>query len=284
MRTMLAMALLAVTAGICAAQDDRDKKVAEQKKQAEAVLKTLEMEEHAFVETKHLLIYAPKAMEKQMKAKGAVLENYHDQAVKATALDVKEGYPGKITVYLLADRDQAAVFIRRVEGRRPMTGETGGFKASDDDLHAAGCAIGTRVPAEARAGEMLAAVILQRKAGKQTVLPEWLIAGFGRATSYQVLPKEKFVAEDRKLARVLVRRRDADAIWGGTLEPEEVDPLQGSLAELLAYSSSGRKYFPKFVAGFAPGENLAAKTTPQALEAAGLPADRVARAWKGWVK
>ena len=39
--------------------------------------------ESATAETKHLLIYAPRAMEKRLKAIGALLEKYHDLAIEA---------------------------------------------------------------------------------------------------------------------------------------------------------------------------------------------------------
>jgi hypothetical protein len=280
MRTGTAAVLLMALAGAVCAQGDRDKKVAEQKKQGETAWKSLEAGDPSFVETKHLLVFAPKAMDKQLKAKAATLEKYHEHAVKAAGLDVKEGYSGKILVYLLPD-DGWPTFARRVEKRRPMSGESASFKAADDMLHAAASPAG-KVPVEARAGEMLAALILQRKAVRGTQLPDWLIAGFGRATSYQVLPREKFVLDDRKQSKALAKKKDASAIWGGTLEEAEAGPLQGSLAEFLAYTTGGRKYFAKIVAGFAPGENMATKTTPQALEAAGLTAEKVAKSWKNW--
>jgi hypothetical protein len=281
MRTVTTMALLAVAASLCAADDETAKKIAEQKKQAEAAWKSLEAGDFAFYETKHLLIYAPRAMEKQLKSKGATLESYHDQAVKGSGLDLKEGYPGKITVYLLNEKDQVTAFARRVEKRRPTSGESGSFKADDGMLHAAAWT-GGKGPVEARAGEMVAAVILQRKAGRGTQLPEWLLAGFGRATSYQVMPKEKFVLEDRKQTRVLAKKKNASDVWAGGLEPEEVEAMQGSVAEFLAYGPA-RKYFAKLLVGFQPGENVAAKTTAQALEASGLTAEKAAKAWKNWI-
>jgi hypothetical protein len=287
MRTLAgAVALLAALAGGLAAQDEeRAKQVAGQKKAAEAAWKSLETGDHALAETKHLLIFGPRTMQPRIKAIGALLEKYHDQAIKATGLDPKEGYPGKITVYLLPSKEDVTAFARRVEKRRPLSGETGSFQALDERLHAAACATAGKlpVPVEARAGEMLAALILQRKAGRGTSLPDWLLAGFGRATSYQVSPREKFVLADLKQARLLKKKREASAVWDGTVEPEEADPLQGNLAEFLAYGP-GRKRFEKFVEGFKPGENMAAKTTPQALENAGLTAEKVAKAWKNWVR
>jgi hypothetical protein len=285
MRTLApTLALLVALAVVAAGDDERARKVAEQKKAADKAWESLETVEHTSLETKHLLVYAPKTMQARLKAVGALLEKYHDRAREATGLDPKEGYPGKITVYLLPGREQLAAFARRVERRRPSAGEAGSFQA-DDRLHAAACPLPGKppVPVEARAGAMLASLILQRRAGLRTEVPDWLVTGFGRATSYQVSPREKFVLEDRKQARVLVKKRAAADVWGGTLEAEEVDSLQGSLAEFLAYGP-GRTRFGKVLDGFKPGENGQAKTMLQALEEAGLTADKVARSWKGWVR
>jgi hypothetical protein len=286
MRTLVGvLALLAALAGAGTAQDDQAKKVAAQKKAAEAAWNSLETGDPAFVETKHLLIYAPKGMQGRLKSIGVLLEKYHDKAIQATGQDPKEAYPGKITVYLLPGKEQLTAFARRVEKRRPMSGETGTYKADDDRLHAAAIPKEGKppIPVEARAGEELAALILQRKAGRTTALPDWLIAGFGRATSYQVSPREKFVLAEQKQIKLLKKKRDASAIWGGTLEAEEADPLQGDLGEFMAYGPA-RKYFGKFVVGFQPGENMATKTTAQALEQAGLTTEKVSKAWKNWVK
>jgi hypothetical protein len=280
-----AVALLAVLSGVATAQEERAKQVLQQKKAGQAAWKSLEAGEAAFAETKDLLIFAPKAVQPRLKLIGALLEKYHDQAIKATGLDPKEGYPGKITIYLLSDKEQLTAFARRVEKRRPMAGETGSFQALDERLHAAAFAAVRKppVPVEARAGEMLAALVLQRKAGRATALPDWLLTGFGRATSYQVSPREKFVVEDLKQSKALRKKREASAVWGGTLEAEEADALGASLAEFMAYGP-GRKRFARFVDGFKPGENMATKTTPQALEEAGLTPEKVAKAWKNWTR
>src|SRR5262249_45711526 len=95
------------------ADEARDKAVGEQKKAAEAAWKSLEIGDAAHLETKHLLIYAPKAMDKRLKATGAQLEKYHEQATKALALDLKDAYQGKITVYLFSERGSLPAFVRR---------------------------------------------------------------------------------------------------------------------------------------------------------------------------
>jgi hypothetical protein len=257
--------------------------VAVQKKAGAAAWQAVEAGAVAFHETKHLLIYAPKGMEKRLKAAGVVLEGYHDRAAKALAFDGKgpEAYPGKVTVYLFGAADHLTTFARRVEKRRPMPGETGSFSAEDERLHAAGAAGGKGISVEARAGEQLAALLLTRKAGLRTPLPDWLVGGFGRATSYRVLPREKFVLNDRRQARALAAKRQPADVWGGGLDATEADALQGSLADFLAYGP-GAGRFAKFVAGFAPGEGMTSKTTVQAMESAGIKVANVEKLWKPW--
>jgi hypothetical protein len=284
-RKVLTLVLLLSLAASSRADNEQDKKIAAQKKAAIEAWAAVDAGESAVAETKHLMIHAPKTMEKRLKIIGALLEKYHDQAIEAVRLKAKEAYPGKITVYLFPQRDNLTAFARRVEKRRPTAGETGSFSAADDRLHAA-AAPGTgktAVPVEAVAGEQIASLLLMRRAGVRTAVADWLVHGFGRATSYRVVPREKFVLEDRKLTRLLVRKRSASDIWNGTLETEEVDCLQGSLADMLAYGpGSGR--FGKLLDGFKPGENILTKTTAQAMEEAGISADRVGKLWKGFVR
>ena len=283
--------LLMLTVGLCSASllparddDDRAKAVATQKKTAEAAYKAMELGDPAHVETKHLLVYAPKAMEKRLKAIGTQLEKYHDTATKALAFE-KEAYPGKITVYLFAEKGDLAAFIRRIEKRRPMGVESGSYLAEDDQLHAVavpGAGKGA-VPVELRGGEMVAALLLQRKAGARTQLPEWLTMGFGRATSYRVTTGQKFVADERKLQRLLVRKKNAADAWGGKLEVEEAEALQASVAELVGYGLTTAR-LTKILDGFKPGENVEVKTIAQALDAANLTEEQLNKAWKRFVK
>jgi hypothetical protein len=281
--TLLALALLA---GPSFGADDKGKAVAQQKKAALDAWKAMELGEPAHAETEHLLIYAPKAMAPRLKAVGTQLEKYHEHAAKALNLDPKNAYPGKVTVYLFASKDDVTTFARRIEKRRPMSGETASYLAEDDQLHAAAAPAAGKLapPVEARAGEMVACVLLQRKAKPRTQLPEWLTQGFGRATSYKALGNGvRWVSEERKQARALVRRHSASDVWDGKVEGEELMPLQASLAEFLSYGV-GAARFEKLLAGFAPGEDMESKTTAQAIESSGVTVDRVNKTWKAWVK
>jgi hypothetical protein len=283
------LAILALAGGLATgrAQSDKEKagaRAAEQRKEAEKAWTAIDAGPYATLETRHLLLVAPKAQEGKLKAAGALLEKYFEMAVSGLGLDRKKDLPeGLITVYLLADREQVATFARRVETRRPGSGETGSFSAADERLHAVGAPATGKIPvnAETRAGEQLAALLASRKAGVRTPLPDWVLAGFGRATTYRVAPRDAVTVAERKQARALARTRNASTLWAGTVEPEELEALSGSVMDFLAYGPAGR-YVGKFLIGFQPGEGAPTKTVEQALTAAGLSGEKIDRAWKGW--
>jgi hypothetical protein len=276
---------LALTAA-ARADDDTAAKLAAQKKKAQANWEALEAGPAATLETKHLLLYAPKTMEKRLKAAGALLEKHYDLASAALGIDPKEGpWPGKLAVYLFPEREQFGAFVRRVEKRRLLPEQATTYAVEDDDnLHAAALPSRAKAgpPLEGQAGAALAQALLARKAGKNTPLPAWLVEGFGRATYYRAAPADRAVQAERRQARALSRTRGPADVWGDKLGADGADALRGSLADFLAYGPGAPK-FPAFVAGFKPGENMLAKTTAQALEAAGLLPDRVAASWKRWV-
>ncbi len=287
MRTFCGMLLVGALVGAARSADpaeDPKAKVAEQKKKAEANWETAGGGEFAHLETKHLLLFASKALEKQLPAIGAVLEKQFDQAWKALQFeDKKDDLPGKVTVYLFGSREPFTAFVRRVEKRRVMQEDEGTFSASDDDLHAAaGPPRKGGFPPEAMAGEQVAGLLMARKAGKNTPLPSWLLSGFGRATYCRASPGLKAVIEDRKQAAKLSRSRSPADVWNGTADATEMDTLAGSLVDFLAFGPLADK-FPSFVVGFQPGENMDSRTAAQAMESAGLKGDVIDKAWKRWV-
>ncbi len=277
--------LLAVALGLPAASDDEAAaKVAAQKKKAGANWQSVEAGPAATLETKHLLLYAPKALEKRLKAAGPLLEKHYELAASALGTDPKEDpWPGKLAVYLFPEREQFGAFVRRVEKQRLLPGQTTAFSAEGDEPHAAAMPPAKAgPPLEGQAGSAVAQALLARKAGKDTPLPAWLLAGFGRATYYRAAPADRAVQAERRQARSLSRTRGPADVWDEKLDAAEAEVLSASLAEFLAYGPGSPK-FPAFVAGFKPEENMQAKTAAQALDAAGLPPDRVTASWKRWV-
>lgn len=281
MRTsVLLLALLALP--LWADDDDSAKVLAEQKAAAEAGWKALDVGEMATHETEHLRVVGPKEMEGKLKAVGASVERYHALALKTLAIPPKEAHPGKITVYLLPSTANYPTFARMVEKRRPEAGETGSFDATDARLHAAAAPGKGGTPADVKAGEMVAALLLARKAGVRTPLPDWLPSGFGRATTYRLSPKDKAVAAERKQARLIGRRKSAADVWDAKVEAEEAGPMNAALAEFLAYGP-GAARFPKFVQGYKPVEDMESRSTADALDAIDQTGEGINKRFKEWL-
>jgi hypothetical protein len=290
-RCSLILVLAAFAAAGPARADEAEDKakalLAAQKKKAEANWALLEAGEPARLETDHFLIYAPKALEKTLKDAGALLESEYKTGREALSFPEKtEPWKGKLTVYLFSERPQFTGFVRRVEKRRLVSGETSSMMAADDALHVAASPPQNKWewPVEAQAAEQVGGVLVQRRAGVGTVLPEWLVSGFGRATYYRALPKHELTLADRRLAGDLVakKKKTAKDIWTGPLEADEAGALGGALADFFAYGP-GVPHFEKLLEGFKPEENVEKKTMEQALEKTKINKDKIEPNWKSWV-
>jgi len=285
MRTLTALVLVLLAVATLPAEgpaEDAAAKLAAQKKQAQENWETVEAGELSMAESKYLVIVAPKAMEKQLKATGAFLDKQYGLAWEALQFEKKDALPGKVTVYLFAEREAFTNFVRRIEKRRVMADDIGSFSATDEDLHAAASPPRKgAMPLEAMAGQQVAGLLLTRKAGAKVPLPSWLIDGFGRATYYRAAPGTKLVADERRQAARLTRSRSAADVWNGTADADEMDVLAASLVDFLAYGP-GRAKFPALVIGFRPGENQDSRTAAQAMEAAGIKAEIIEKRWKEW--
>jgi hypothetical protein len=264
-----------------------DPKVAAQKKAAQENWAALDLGEPVHHETPNLLLYASKSEEAKLKDMGVTLEKYY-AAAKAVQLDAKkEMWPGKLTVYLFADRDEFTSYLRRVEKRRLDEDETGLHTVEGDFPRVAAGPPRSKqtVNLAMHAGEQIAAALLQRKAGVKTPLPDWLMVGFGRATSWRVHPRDKATSDARREALVLVvnKQRTAQQVWSGSLEAAEATVLRPTLADLMAYGP-GSSRFPAFVTGFRPDEGQERRSTEQALEAAGIKSENLAKVWPEFVR
>lgn len=261
----------------------------ELKKKTEANWEAVGGGKPALHETKHFVLCAPEAMAKKLKDAGELLEKHHDKAKAALKFEIGEDakgevLPGKVVVYLFGERDHFKAFVRRIEARRLLPEETASFLAADDKLHVAVSPPRGKegLPIEIQACEQTASLLLARRAGVRTPLPDWVSSGFGRATYYRVAPADKVVKMDRLLATNLARKRAISDVWDGKIAADEAPALYGSLMDFLAYGPASSA-FPKFVAGFQPEENQERKTAGQAFEAANLKPERIAKSWKAWV-
>jgi hypothetical protein len=275
----IVVAALFVVLPTTAAADEPPDKVAAQKREAQSTWAQLEIGDFAHAETPHLLVYAPKSFTGRLKEIGVQLEKAHAAATKSLQFKpMEDAWPGKLTVYLFADREHFASFIRRVMKRRVEADELGAYRV-DDDLPLVGAASSkamTDPKVEVQAAQQIGEALLARKAGKNVEVPEWVVTGFGRATAVRagLRPADTPVA-----AKLVAAGRKAADVWGGALSADEAGILRGSLIDYLAYGGGASK-FPAFVAGFQPGANMAAVATDQAFAAAGINVERVEKGWR----
>jgi hypothetical protein len=235
--------------------------------------------------TAHFLLVAPKAMSEKLKEPGELFEKLYEQVVKALYQPKDTPFKGHVTVYLLEKPDQVDKFIRRIEKRRPLGQEHGCFGASDDKLHVAASPPREKgdPPVDVQAAQQIASMMLQRKAGVSTILPYWLVNGFGRATYYRVFPDTMIVKNERGLTANLVRtkKRTAQDVWNATLDGEESVLMNPALADFLAYGPLRMKFLG-LIDGFKPGENEDKKTMEQALTSIDVKVDALAKTFGKW--
>ena len=275
-----AAAVLILWAGLAHADDPADK-TPERKKAAEAAWETVGAGEFSTLETKHLLIYAPKDWEKRLKGLGTLLEKQYDQAKGALGYDDKtDPLPAKAVVYLFDERDHFAAFVRRVEKRRLDSDETACFSADDDALHAA---VGpTPAKDDWADGRPRRGTVGGSDAGPKG-RDKSVSAGVadGRLRPGDVLPCGRRPEDDG-------RPPGGGGVGGEGRRQGRLDrarpirrALQGSLADYFAYGPASGKFLA-LVKGFEPEENVEKQTTEHALDAAGLTPERVEKSWKAW--
>jgi hypothetical protein len=299
------LALLAgLLAGPALRADENDDAAAKQKAAAADNWQKLELKDAPGVaETAHLLLYA-QMPEAKAKALVASLEKQYELAAKVLKFDDKEQrpWPGKLTVYVLADKPTFNSFLRKVEKRSPME-ETSVVVVRGDEPHvAAGPPRGAdprpvRPPAgdpvsrgllslnpaaDQQAGYLVSEALLTKKAGAGAEVPEYLRGGFSRATAYHAAtpPAALPVRRGNPTWAGLVRGRPAAATWAAMLGPEEQMLFGSHLMDYLAYGP-GTSKLPDFVGGFRVEEGMS-KTLKDALESAKITELDLERGWAKW--
>jgi hypothetical protein len=239
----------------------------------------------AMHQTDHFLIVAPMSSEGKLKEWGTLIEKTYDLAAQTLYGQNDTPFKGILTIYLLPNSEQINTFIRRIEKRRPLGRENGTYSVDDDRLF---IAVGPRdksePPIEVYAAQQVASVLLQRKVGKSTILPYWLLSGFGRATYYRLMPNLAAVKNERTAATrlLLAKKLTAQNIWNGSLEGDDPALLNPSLADFFAYGP-GRMKFLAMLEAFKPGENEAKKSTEQTLQAVDLTTDIIIKGFRNWM-
>jgi hypothetical protein len=280
---LLVLAVVIVRLDAVAVADDADV-LKKQKEVALANWKSLYEDDvqPATEETAHLLIYGPASMtQKQLKDVGTGLEARYKLARGCLKVGPKENlWPGKLTVYLVAERRLFSTFMRTIAKQRPSADDSGVFSLAGAQPFVGACPPQTKYDPslENQAGEQLAAAVLSQRGGG--ALPDWLRAGFGRATSWRAAPNAHF--NDRNAVKRLASGRSVNDVWDGKLNAEEAPLLRASLVEFLAYGP-GAETFPKFVEAFKPAPNSQPKTVADALKAVRYEPDRLNNRWHSWV-
>jgi hypothetical protein len=277
--SLLAVFGILIATGRLAAADDADII----KRQKDAVLanwKTVAGEDTpADDETAHTLILGPGTMSlKQLRDAGAAFEARYAQAAKALQMKPNEKlWPGKIAIYLIGDRRQFNTFMRAVAKKRPSVDDSGVFSARGDLPFVAASPPQSKYDPnlEAQAGEQLAGAMLIRRSGEY--VPDWIVAGFGRATAWHAAPGAYF--SERAQVKRLIRGHNAEDVWTeGKLNVEESPLLRASLVDFLSYGP-GAPSFPKFLDGFKPGPNGQARTVVEAFKSIKYDPALLNKAW-----
>jgi hypothetical protein len=233
------------------------------------------------LETEHLLLYGA-VPNKTLKDVGTLLERQAGLARKLLGMEKEEPWPGKLTVYFFTERARFTSFIRNVEKRRPESEDLGSYNIRTDFPHvAAGPPKEENDPSnEVQAAVQMASALLAKKGG--TNLPDWLVAGFGRATYYRAAAPGALAAEKRRAAK-LAPSATAMQVWNSTLDASAAAVLRGSLVDFLAFGP-GKTRFLAFLAAFQPEEGKPTKTAEEALKGARMDPKIVAKKWKTWAR
>lgn len=276
-----------IIGGAAFASEGVDPKVTAQIKLAQENWAILEAGEPALHETPHCLIVASKPLEGKLKDFGVLLEKHYTKAEEVVKPEKNERWPGKMTVYLFAERDEFTAFVRRVSKRRLDPEETTGHSVEGAFPHVFTGPPRSKVAGnlEQHAAEELAAALMHRKAGDKVVLPDWLLMGFGRATSWRIGPRDPATtaARTRAIEIMTKKKYSVQQVWGGDISPEERAVLRASLADLLAYGP-GSSRFPQFIVGFRPEDNNQPRSPEQALGTTGIKVENLAKVWPDFVR
>lgn len=176
--------------------------------------------------------------------------------------------------------------MRRVEKRRLESGEASLHVSADKELRVAAGPPPNKWdwPTEAQAATEVASLMLERRVGLGTVVPDWLVSGFGRATYYRTMPTDALTTADRRQAAALVaqKKKTAKDIWTGPLDADEAGVLSGALADFFAYGP-GAMHFEKLLEAFKPDENMEKRTFEQAVAKTKIEEKNIEPTWKKWV-
>ncbi len=245
----------------------------------------LSAEEPVVAETKNLIVLTPKSIGKRAQEWAKLAEKHRDLALKTLDLDDEEAQEAKVGIFIWANADQLKTYIRRVEKRSPEKDEVAVVNPDDWVLRAAGLVGNSKegTLGEHRAGEMVAAMMIGRKAKRTNKVPEWLTMGFGRATTWKLATPSlrPLLDEKRRVAAYSKKWNGWQVICGEASGPDSL-ALQASAVYYLAFGPSASK-FTKFVEGFQLDDNNNTRSLDQVIEYSGIEREAFSSGWQKWV-
>jgi len=242
-------------------------------------------EEPTTAETANLILVAPKSVGKKAMEWAKLAEKHRETAIKALKLDEDEVQETKIAVFLWQTPDQLRNFIRRVERRSVDKDDIASINGKDWVLRAAGIAPTTKEGAlgDHRAGELVAGLLVTRAAKRAATVPDWLTAGFGRATTWKLASANlRPLLEEKRKVALLCRKYGPWEIMNGEPSSVEAPPLQASVLYYMAFVGTFAPKFPKFIEAFEPDENNNTRPLGQILEFAEINRETLSSSWKSW--
>ena len=254
--------------------DEKDEALAAQKEAAAGNWKKMEFKDAAApVESANLLVYS-RQPEARTKTLAANLDKFYAAALKPLGYTKEMPWPGKLAVYVLPDRSDFVEFMRKV-AKMPAGDDRYGYTSVNGDVAYAviGAAKAGGVgEVEERGRNEVAAVLLRKKMGGGDP-PEWLSAGFAKATSSRMSrPTAKATTAPPVAFRYL---------WEDEVDAKSKAKIATYLIDYLAYGPAP-ELFPDFVGALKSDETTKA-TWMMAYEAIKMEEaelETYARAWK----
>lgn len=244
----------------------------------------LSAEEPVVAETKNLIVLAPKSIGKRAQEWAKLAEKHRELATKTLELDDEEAQETKLGIFIWANADQLKSYIRRVEKRSPEKDEVAVVNPDDWVLRAA-ATVGSAKEGtlgEHRAGEMVAAMMIGRKAKRTNKVPEWLSLGFGRATTWKLAtPSLRPLMEEKRRVAAYSKKWNGWQVICGEASGPDSTALQASAVYYLAFGPSAPK-FTKFVEGFQLDDNNNTRSLEQVIEFSGIEREAFSTGWQKW--
>ncbi len=264
--------------------NEKDEEVAKQKTKALEILKKCDITDPVLIETQDLIVCGP-VPEGKLKTMGAAVQKQYTAAFKVLKFEPTEPpLKGKLTVYVFPERKPYSFFVNEVVGERLEKDDRSHADGRNDQPYVAVSVLPAEKPTdlEAEASVQAAAALFQVKAGPAR-LPTWMKAGFVRAMKMRNNPAA--AAGDRDTIRrvILAKYKAADA-WTppADISAREKQLLAASLTEYLVFGPESAK-LGKLLSAFRTAEGDPIASVPDALNGAGIPADKFDVAWKRWV-